>query len=154
LNQAINALKFYYGSMLKEKFIYEVKRPTKDKKLPTILNKEEITRIIIRAMKNIKHKAILMTIYSGGLRVSEAARLMPEDLDRQRMLIHIKGSKGRKDRYTKLSEKALKVLDEYMDNIGLENGFLRAPKPVGIYQEGLLKGYLRWHAIGQGLRKK
>lgn len=113
LNQAINALKFYYGSMLKKKFIYEVKRPTKDKKLPTILNKEEITRII-RAMKNIKHKAILMTIYSGGLRVSEAARLMPEDLDRQRMLIHIQGSKGRKDRYTKLSEKALKVLDEYM----------------------------------------
>jgi site-specific recombinase XerD len=99
--------------MLKKKFIYEVRRPTKDKKLPTILNKEEITRII-QAMKNIKHKAILMTIYSGGLRVSEAARLMPEDLDRQRMLIHIHGSKGRKDRYTKLSEKALKVLDEYM----------------------------------------
>lgn len=113
LNQAINALKFYYGSMLKKKFIYEVHRPTKDKKLPTILNKEEITRII-QAMKNIKHKAILMMIYSSGLRVSESARLMPEDLDRQRMLIHIKGSKGRKDRYTKLSEKALKVLDEYM----------------------------------------
>jgi site-specific recombinase XerD len=55
-----------------------------------------------------------MTIYSGGLRVSEAARLMPEDLDRQRMLIHIQGSKGRKDRYTKLSEKALNVIDEYI----------------------------------------
>ena len=55
-----------------------------------------------------------MIIYSGGLRVSEATRLMPEDLDRQRMLIHIKGSKRRKDRYTKLSEKALKVLDEYL----------------------------------------
>lgn len=98
--------------MLKKKFIYEVRRPTKDKKLPTILSKEEIT-CIIQAMKNIKHKAILMMIYSGGLRVGEAARLTPEDLDRQRMLIHIKSSKGRKDRYTKLSEKALNVIDEY-----------------------------------------
>ena len=79
----------------------------------TILNKEEITRII-QAMKNIKHKAILMTIYSGGLRVGKTARLTPEDLDHQRMLIHIKGSKGRKDRYTKLSEKALNVIDEYI----------------------------------------
>jgi len=61
LNQAINTLKFYYGSILKKKFIYEVHRPTKDKKSPTILNKEEITHII-QVMKNIKHKAILMTI--------------------------------------------------------------------------------------------
>ena len=122
--------------MLKKKFIYEVKRLTKDKKLPTILNKEEIMRII-QAMKNIKHKAILMTIYSGGLRVGEAARLTLEGLDRQRMLIHIKGSKGRKDRYTKLSEKALKVLDEYMAQYRPGKWLLRAPKPAGIYQEGL-----------------
>lgn len=54
-----------------------------------------------------------MLIYSAGLRVGEVVRLKPEDIDSKRMLIHIKGSKGRKDRYTLLSEKALEILREY-----------------------------------------
>jgi site-specific recombinase XerD len=112
LNQAINALKFYYGSMLKKKFVYEIKRPRKDKKLPVILSQEEITKIL-SSVDNIKHKAILMLIYSAGLRVGEVVKLRPEDIDSKRMLIHIKGSKGRKDRYTILSQTALGVLREY-----------------------------------------
>jgi hypothetical protein len=68
LNQAINALKFYYGGMLKRKFVYEVKRPRKDKKLPVVLSKEEVARII-NSMDNLKHRAILMIAYSSGLRV-------------------------------------------------------------------------------------
>ena len=112
LNQAINALKFYYGTMLKKKFIYEVKRPRKDKKLPTVLSKEEVTKIL-SSVDNVKHKAILMLVYSAGLRVGEVVRLKTEDLDSNRMLIHIKGAKGRKDRYTLLSEKALQILKQY-----------------------------------------
>lgn len=112
LNQAINALKFYYGSMLKKKFLYEIKRPRKDKKLPTVLSKEEVTRIL-SSVDNSKHKAILMLVYSAGLRVGEVVKLKPEDIDSKRMLIHVRGSKGRKDRYTLLSKMALEILREY-----------------------------------------
>ncbi len=112
LNQAINALKFYYVSMLKKKFIYEVKRPRKDKKLPVVLSKEEVAKIL-SSVDNIKHRAILMLVYSAGLRVGEVVKLKPEDIDSKRMLIHIKGAKGRKDRYTLLSERALEILREY-----------------------------------------
>jgi site-specific recombinase XerD len=112
LNQAINALKFYYGAMRKKKFIYEVKRPRKDKKLPVVLSKEEVAKIL-NAVDNIKHKAILMIAYSSGLRVSEVAKLKAEDIDSKRMLIYIKGSKGRKDRYTLLSETVLETLRSY-----------------------------------------
>lgn len=112
LNQAINALKFYYGTMLKRKFVYEVKRPRKDKKLPVVLSKEEVAKII-NSVDNLKHRAILMLVYSAGLKVGELVKLKIEDIDSKRMLIHIKGSKGRKDRYTLLSEKALEILRQY-----------------------------------------
>ena len=112
LNQAINALKFYYGSMLKKKFLYEIKRPRKDKKLPVVLSKEEVAKIL-SSVDNLKHKAILMLVYSAGLRVGEVVKLKPEDIDSKRMLIHIKGAKGRKDRYTLLSETALETLRQY-----------------------------------------
>lgn len=112
LNQAINALKFYYGSMHKKKFLYEIKRPRKDKKLPVILSQEEVTKIL-SSIENVKHKAILMLVYSAGLRVGEVVRLKLADIDSNRMLIHVKGAKGRKDRYTILSPKALEVLRKY-----------------------------------------
>jgi len=112
LNQVINALKFYYGTILKKKFIHEVKRPRKDKKLPIVLSKEELAQIL-NSVDNIKHKAILMLVYSTGLRVSEVVKLKPEDIDSERMLIHIRGAKGRKDRYTMLAEMALGIIKEY-----------------------------------------
>jgi integrase/recombinase XerD len=112
LNITINALKFYYGEILKKKFIYEVKRPKKDKKLPVVLSREEVKKIL-QITENIKHKAILMLMYSGGLRVGEVVRLRPEDIDANRKLIHIRASKGRKDRYTLLSDVALQILREY-----------------------------------------
>jgi site-specific recombinase XerD len=112
LNQAINALKFYYGTMLKKKFLYEIKRPRKDKKLPVVLSQEEIAKIF-SSVDNIKHKAILMLVYSAGLRVGEVVKLKHEDIDSKRMLIHVKGAKGRKDRYTLLSGVTLRILREY-----------------------------------------
>ena len=112
LNIIINALKFYYGEVLKKNFIFEVKRPKKDKKLPVVLSKEKVKRIL-DVTTNIKHKAILMLMYSGGLRVGEIVRLKLENIDHERSLIHIKGSKGRKDRYTILSKSVLVVLRKY-----------------------------------------
>ena len=112
LNVIINALKFYYGEVLEKNFIFEVKRPKKDKKLPVVLSKEKVKRIL-DVTTNIKHKAILMLMYSGGLRVGEIVRLKLENIDHERSLIHIKGSKGRKDRYTILSKRVLVVLRKY-----------------------------------------
>ena len=64
LNTAINALKFYYGEILKRRFIYEIKRPKKDKKLPVVLSQEEVSQIL-SSVNNIKHRAILMLIYTA-----------------------------------------------------------------------------------------
>jgi len=98
--------------MLKRRFLYKIKRPQKDEKLPVVLSKEEVAKIL-SSVDNVKHKAILMLIYSAGLRISEVVKLKPEDIDSKRMLIHIKGAKGRKDRYTMLSDRALQTLREY-----------------------------------------
>ncbi|MEM2900355.1 MAG: site-specific integrase [Thermoplasmata archaeon] len=117
INTIINALKFYYGEVLKCNFIYEVTRPKKDKKLPVVMNKEEIMRLL-SVVTNIKHKAILMLTYSAGLRVSEVVKLKPEDIDAERKLIHIRGAKGRKDRYTLLSEIALETIRRYIKEYG------------------------------------
>lgn len=62
LNIVINALKFHYGEILKRRFVYEIERPKKDKKLPVVLSKEEVMKILT-ASSNIKHRAILMLIY-------------------------------------------------------------------------------------------
>ncbi|CEG11435.1 Phage integrase family protein [groundwater metagenome] len=114
LNIAINALKFYYGEVLKRDFVYEIKRQRKNKKLPVVLSKEKVSNIL-SSVSNIKHRALLMLAYSAGLRVSEVVKLRVEDIDAQRKLIHIRGAKGRKGRYTLLSEVTLKTLHLYRD---------------------------------------
>jgi len=113
LNIAINALKFYYGEVLNQEFAYEIKRPKRDKKLPVVLNRDEVLKLF-SSISNPKHKAILMLIYSAGLRVSEAVKLKPRNIDFQRRLIHIEDAKGRKDRYTILSDTASKAIKEYI----------------------------------------
>lgn len=128
LNIAINALKFYYGEMLKRDFVYEIKRPKKDKKLPVVLSQEEVSRIL-SSVDNLKHKAILMLAYSAGLRVSEAVNLKVDDIDQQRRLIHVRAAKGRKDRYTILSEVAFEILRKYREEYGPEEWLFPGAHP-------------------------
>ena len=73
--------------------------------LPEILSPEEIAAIF-DACHNLKHKTLLMTSYSGGLRLGETLGLVPSDIDSGRMMIRIEQGKGRKDRYVMLSERA------------------------------------------------
>ena len=109
----INAIKFYYEKVLgRKKEYYRISRPRKESKLPTILTLGEI-EVLFKAIINQKHKCILMTIYSGGLRRSELINLKIADIDSARMLIKICGAKGKKDRYTLLSEKLLSELRFY-----------------------------------------
>lgn len=112
-NVAINAIKFYYEQVLGglRKF-YQIDRPFKPHKLPSVLSTEEVQRII-GTIENLKHKCIILTIYSAGLRISELVNLKVADIDSKRMLIHVKGAKGKKDRYTLLSEKLLICLRQY-----------------------------------------
>ena len=112
-NQAINSIKFYYEKVLggQRKF-YFIDRPKREKALPTVLSLEEITAII-NVIKNLKHKAIIMTAYSAGLRISEVINLKITNIDSQRKQIRIKQSKGKKDRYTLLSSKLIVLLRQY-----------------------------------------
>ncbi|MCH8318442.1 MAG: site-specific integrase [Bacteroidetes bacterium] len=112
-NQAVNAIKFYYEQVLGlEKKQYWIERPRKERKLPVILSKEEVKNII-SSPDNIKHKCMLAIIYSAGLRSGELLNLKAEDVDSKRMLIHLKGAKGKKDRLTVLSKNALSLLRQY-----------------------------------------
>ncbi len=113
LNMVINALKFYYEKVLgKNREYYELPRPRTTHKLPDVLAEEEITSLI-KAIVNLKHRALIMTGYAAGLRVSELVNLKLCDIDSLRMALHIRMSKGKKDRFVPLSEKLLLVLRDY-----------------------------------------
>lgn len=118
INQAISALKIFFKEVLKKpKVLINVPRPKKEKKLPDILSQQEVLRLL-EAVDNVKHKAIMLLIYSAGLRVGEVVRLKAEDIDSERNLIHIRQGKGRKDRYTLLSSMALDALNLYIELYG------------------------------------
>ena len=112
-NQAINAIKFYYERVMGEpRKVYLIERPMKEKALPVVLNVKEIGALL-KATENIKHKAILMLGYSAGLRLSELVNVRLKDIDSRRMQIRVEQSKGKKDRYSILSNKLLDVLRKY-----------------------------------------
>ncbi len=114
LHSRINALKFYYEQVLKrEKFFWDIPRPKKPMQLPKLLNEDELARLF-NSIQNKKHKAILFTAYSAGLRVSEVVNLKLADIDGKRMQIHIRDAKGKKDRYVNLSPVLLDILRQYV----------------------------------------
>jgi integrase/recombinase XerD len=103
LHSRINAVKFYFEQVLRgEKFFWEIPRPKKRLTLPKVLSEREISRLFNGAVF-LKHKAILFTAYSAGLRVSEIINLQWKHIDRQRGQILIEQAKGKKDRYVILS---------------------------------------------------
>jgi integrase/recombinase XerD len=110
----LNALKFYFEQVLgREKFFWEIPRPKKRLQLPKILGEQEISRLF-KALTNKKHKAILFTAYSAGLRVSEVVNLKIKNIDSDRMQILIECAKGKKDRYVMLSPVLLDILRVYI----------------------------------------
>ncbi|MGB2994957.1 MAG: tyrosine-type recombinase/integrase [Ferruginibacter sp.] len=114
LHSRINALKFYYEQVLrKERFFIKLPRPKKPMQLPRLLNETEIARLF-NALSNKKHKAMLFTAYSAGLRVSEIVALKITDIDSRRMQIFIERAKGKKDRYVPLSPILLDILRDYI----------------------------------------
>ncbi|OIQ30889.1 MAG: recombinase [Bacteroidetes bacterium MedPE-SWsnd-G2] len=113
LNMVINSIKFYYEVVqgMPNRF-YAIERPRKERKLPTILSKEEV-KLMITSTQNLKHQCIISVIYSAGLRRSELIALELKDIDSKRMLIKVNDAKGNKDRFTLLSQTTLDQLRDY-----------------------------------------
>lgn len=114
-NQAINAIKFYLEQVKGgERREYYIERPRKEFKLPTVLSEEEMAALLLRT-NYIKHKCMLLLLYSAGLRISELLGLRPGDIDYDRKLINVRGGKGKKDRVTLLSNVATQFLVDYVE---------------------------------------
>jgi integrase/recombinase XerD len=112
-NQALCALKFLYRVTLgKDWGLDGLARSRRQTKLPVVLSSDEVTRFF-QAITSLRHRAILMTAYAAGLRISEVLALRVDDIDSQRMVIRVRQGKGSKDRYVMLSPRLLTLLREY-----------------------------------------
>ena len=112
-NQVLSALKFLYQQTLKQKWpVLNFTKPEREKKLPVVLSRSEVGRVL-SLVRQPHYRVCLSTLYSCGLRLSEGLGLQVADIDSSRMLLHIKGGKGNKDRYVPLPQRTLEQLREY-----------------------------------------
>ena len=113
VTQRLAALRFFYVKTLKKSWsVVETPYPKKAFRLPTILSQEEVERLIGAASTPF-HRTVLMTLYATGVRRAELTHLKVTDVDSQRMVIHVRGGKERKDRDVMLSKKLLEELREH-----------------------------------------
>jgi site-specific recombinase XerD len=139
VTQRLAALRFFFVQTLKRPWsAAETPYPKKVFHLPTVLSQEEVARLIDSAAIPF-HRILLMTLYATGARRAELARLQISDIDSQRMVVHIRGGKGRKDRDVMLSPKLLLVLRDYW--------LWRKPK-VWLFPGG------RWHTGNHPIESK
>ena len=114
LHTAINAIKFYFEKVEgRGKEFYDLPRPKRPLILPDVLAEEEVISLIQKTT-NLKHRCLLMAAYGAGLRVSELVSLKLKDIDTKRMMISLRGAKGKKDRVVPLSQKLLETLRQYV----------------------------------------
>lgn len=111
--QLISAYKILMTTMGRRKQEVDMPRPKRIQLLPKVLSPSEVMHLL-SVLDNVKHKAILYTIYASGLRVSEVATLKLTDIEEQRMLLRVEQAKGAKDRYTLLSETGLGYIQKYI----------------------------------------
>ena len=159
--QVISAIKFYFEKILRretKKYYFEIPK-SKEQKLPIVLSKREVKQII-NSTNNLKHKTILSTIYSAGLRLSEAVNLKIADIDSERKLIYVRGGKGKKDRTTILSIELLVLLRKYFKEFkpktwlfeGLEGGQYSKRSVQNIFKKSLQKSKISKTATVHSLR--
>lgn len=143
INQSINSIKFYYEIVLgMPNRFYTIERPRREKKLPIVLSKNEVKRVI-NSTNNIKHKCIVSLLYSAGLRRNELVNLKITDIDSERMLIRVTAAKGKKDRYTILSQNTLEDLRTYY----------KIWKPIEYLFEGQFGGKYNSNSVGKLVKK-
>ncbi|MEL7120450.1 MAG: tyrosine-type recombinase/integrase [Bacteroidota bacterium] len=113
-NQAINAIKFYYEKVLGQARTFYEFRPKRNRTLPNVFSEQEVESLF-SVVYNVKHKTILMFIYSAGLRIGECVRMRKVDLNFDRNTVFVKAGKGKKDRVSVLSKKLRKQLKIYLE---------------------------------------
>ncbi len=113
VEQHVSALRFLYVKTLKRQYMHEhLPMPKRQRPLPDVLSREEVQRLLDSA-SNLYHRAMLMTLYSTGVRRAEMCRLKVSDIDSQRMIVHVRKGKGGRDRDVPLSQHLLDTLREY-----------------------------------------
>ena len=132
-NHYHSGIRFFYKKVLKMNWDDDdIPRMKRDRSLPIVLTKAEISAIL-DATPNLKHKAMIATMYSGGLRVSEVTHLYYDDISRTNKTIHIRDGKSRFDRYTLLADRTLEILTEYWFKCGRPTGILFPSSWTGDY---------------------
>lgn len=144
-NMRINAIKFYYEQVKggQRQYYGGITRAKEYKSLPEVLSRNEVARILA-CLSNRKHRCMISLIYSAGLRRSELLNLTPKDIISERMLVRIMG-KGRKCRYSLLSEKLLKDLREYFKEYRPQKWLFEGETPGEQYSASALVIEIRKH---------
>ena len=160
MKQAIASIRYFYQKVLlkpsPQSLSIELRKPNR---LPVVLSKKNVVKLI-KVTSNLKHKTILLLIYSAGLRLVELLNLKLGDIDSETMKIHIRQSKGKKDRYIMLSENVLKLLREYYKSykpkdyiIEVQKGGKYSPKSVqNIFKAALKRANIKKKATVHTLR--
>ncbi|MEI8226302.1 MAG: tyrosine-type recombinase/integrase [Bacteroidota bacterium] len=152
-NQLVNALKLFYKQILKRELeINQVRRPKREYKLPNVLSKQEVKRLL-SAMRNIKHRAMLSVIYACGLRRSELLNLKPGDVDSIRGLLIIRQAKGRRDRVVPVSMKIIEMLREYYRQYRPKVWLFEGEVPGMQYDERSIQQVLKRAIYLAGIKK-
>ncbi len=128
-------------------------RPKKDKKLPTVLSKEEIIELL-RVTRNIKHRTCLALLYSGGLRIGELLNLKIADIDVHRKQIFVRSGKGRKDRFVVLSQAVLPLLNNYLATYKPANYLFESQKGGNKYSPESIRAFLKRSCQKAGISKE
>lgn len=114
-SQMMSAIKMFYVAVInQEEKVKNLFQPKPEKKLPNVFLEEEVTALL-KAVHNLKHRCILMVIYSAGLRLGEVINLRLTDLQPEKNRLFVRGGKGKKDRCTLLSDKVWRLLKDYLD---------------------------------------
>ncbi|MDR2210707.1 MAG: tyrosine-type recombinase/integrase [Spirochaetaceae bacterium] len=150
MNLAISGIRFFYSNILKKNFVQQQYRPHRDKRLPKVFSRTEIKQLL-DAEKNPKHRLLLMLAYSSGLRVSEVVAVKRDHIDLDRKTLLVYGSKGRKDRYTLLSDRAATFIKKYctLYNIkawlfpGREKGHITIRTAQNVFEKAVHKARIQ-----------
>ena len=150
----INAIKFYYEKVKggQRQYYGGITRAKEYKSLPEVLSRNEVARILA-CLSNRKHRCMISLIYSAGLRRSELLNLTPKDIISERMLVRIMG-KGRKCRYSLLSEKLLKELREYFKEYRPQKWLFEGETPGEQYSASALVKVLKEAASRAGIKHR
>lgn len=154
VNQTISAFKILQVDVLgREWETVKIRRPRKEKKLPVILSLSEVEKLIA-VTQNIKHRAILALAYSAGLRRQETKLIKPLDIDSARMQVKVVQGKGKKDRYSILSIKALELLRAYYKIQRPKTFLFEAQGKKGVkLSDSTLNAIVKKSAVKAGIKK-